>query len=47
MENILIYDEDYKTIEELEEKHNTTTAEIIETLLNIIRDENIDLDEYF
>jgi chorismate mutase len=47
MSNIIIYDTDYTEIEEICERNNTTPAEVVEVLLNIVKDEEIDLNEYF
>ena len=47
MSDISIYDADNMTIAEICERNNTTPAEVIEVLLQIVEDEKIDLDEYF
>lgn len=47
MSNISIYDADDMTIAEICERNNTTPAEVVEVLLNIVKDEEIDLNEYF
>lgn len=46
MINILVYDHDGEKLEELAEENNTTPAEIIEALLDMIKTEEINISDY-
>ena len=46
MTNIMIYDTDNADIEEICEENDTTPAEVIQALLDVVKDEKINIAEY-
>ena len=46
MRNITVYDTDASILEYLTKKYDTTTAELIQTFIDIINDDEINLEDW-
>lgn len=46
MKQIKVYDTDFETIADICEDNNATEWEVIEAMLDVIRDEKIDITEW-